>query len=222
MLCVEGFAIEAVAFDMDGLMFDTERIAHELWTKAGAAHGWDIGPEVLMSLVGQSSASGRLFMMETHGPEFPYDAIRATRLALEADYFRENEVPLKRGLLDIFAFFAAEKIPMAVATSTTRPRVMPLLRKAGILDRFSFTICGDEVEKTKPDPEIYLKAAAGLGVPPGSCLVLEDSRTGIAAAYAAGTIPVMVPDLIQPDEEALRRAARVFGNLNDVRSWLAR
>ena len=97
-------------------------------------------PEVLKSLVGQSSASGRLFMMETHGPEFPYDAIRATRLALEADYFRENEVPLKHGLLDIIGFFKAEKIPMAVATSTTRPRVMPLLRKAGLFEHFNFTI----------------------------------------------------------------------------------
>lgn len=222
MLCVDGFAIAAVAFDMDGLMFDTERLAHELWTVAGVANGWEIEPEILMSLVGQSGPSGKRMMIEALGPDFPYDAIRASRLALEAKYFGENEVPLKAGLLDLLAFFESKNIPMAVATSTARPRVLPLLRKAGIFERFALILCGDEVTNPKPDPEIYLKTAAGLGLAPGSCLVLEDSRAGIAAAHAAGVIPVMVPDLVEPDKTAKRRAARVFGDLGMVRDWLAR
>ena len=111
---------------------------------------------------------------------------------------------------------------MAVATSTARYRVVPLLGKAGIFERFASILCGDEVKKVKPDPEMYLKTAARLGVAPGNLLVLEDSRAGIAAAYAAGAIPVMVPDLLAPDEVTLGRAARVFGSLGEAREWLAR
>ena len=220
MLCVDGFAIGAVAFDMDGLMFDTEKLAHELWTAAGLKNGWEIRPEILMRLVGQSGPAGRRLMAEAYGTEFPYDAIRASRLDLEAAYFRDKEVPLKTGLLDLLSFFESKHVPMAVATSTARYRVMPLLRKAGIFGRFAFVICGDEVEKTKPDPEIYLKAAARLGVEPGSCLVLEDSLAGIAAAHAAGAIPVMIPDLVGPDKATRSRAAREFTDLGKVRSWL--
>ncbi|MFA5853404.1 MAG: HAD family phosphatase [Spirochaetales bacterium] len=222
MLFVDGFAIEAVAFDMDGLMFDTERLANELWMTAGAESGWDLSLELLTSLAGQPGSSDRRALGEAHGEDFPYDARRARRIALEAEYFRDHEVPLMPGLLELVNFLGAEKIPMAVATSTARYRVLPLLRKAGIIERFASILCGDEVKNVKPDPEIYLRTAENLGVAPGNCLVLEDSRAGIAAAYAAGAIPVMVPDLLQPDEATFGRAARVFGSLGEVLGWLAR
>ncbi|MHB9154006.1 MAG: HAD family hydrolase [Spirochaetales bacterium] len=222
MLSVDGFAIEAVAFDMDGLMFDTERLANELWRVAGAESGWNLSLELLTSLAGQPESSDRRALLEAHGEAFPYDALRARRIALEADYFLSHEVPLKPGLLELIDVLEATRIPMAVATSTARYRVVPLLGKAGIFERFASILCGDEVKKVKPDPEMYLKTAARLGVAPGNLLVLEDSRAGIAAAYAAGAIPVMVPDLLAPDEVTLGRAARVFGSLGEAREWLAR
>jgi HAD superfamily hydrolase (TIGR01509 family) len=222
MIRVDGFEIAAVAFDMDGLMFDTERVACDMWVKAGLTHGWKIEPESLMSLVGHSRAENKRIMVEAQGQDFPYDEIRKSRLALEAEFFRDNAVPMKLGLPELLDFLGARGIQMAVATSTPRPRVLPLLRKAGILERFALVVCGDEVKNPKPDPEIYLKAAAGLGVEPASCLVLEDSRAGIASAHAAGAVPVMVPDLVGPDEATTGRAARVFGNLGEVRVWLAR
>ena len=222
MLIVDGFAIEAVAFDMDGLMFDTERLANELWQVAGAESGWNLSLELLTSLAGQPESSDRRALLEAYGKDFPYDALRARRIALEAEYFRDHAVPLMPGLPELVDFLGAKKIPMAVATSTARYRVLPLLRKAGIIERFASILCGDEVENMKPDPEIYLRSAQNLGVAPGNCLVLEDSRAGIAAAYAAGAIPAMVPDLLAPDEVTLGRAARVFGSLGEARKWLAR
>ena len=222
MIHVDGFEIAAVAFDMDGLMFDTERVACDMWVKAGFAHGWKIEPESLMNIVGHSGAENKRIMIEVQGQDFPYDEIRASRLALEAEFFRDNAVPMKPGLLELVDFLGARGIPMAVATSTPRPRVLPLLRKVGILERLALVVCGDEVKNPKPDPEIYLKAVAGLGVASASCLVLEDSRAGIASAHAAGAIPVMVPDLVEPDKATAVRAARVFGSLGEVRSWLAR
>ena len=222
MLFVDGFAIEAVAFDMDGLMFDTERLANELWRVAGKESGWNLSLDLLTSLAGQPEASDRRALREAYGEDFPYDALRARRIALEAEFFRDHEVPLMPGLPELVDFLGAKKIPMAVATSTARYRVLPLLRKAGIIERFASILCGDEVKNVKPDPEMYMKTAVQLGVAQGNLLVLEDSRAGIAAAYAAGAIPVMVPDLLAPDEATLGRAARVFGSLGEAREWLAR
>jgi len=220
MIRVDGYEIKAVAFDMDGLMFDTERLAQRLWTEASATEGWNMGSEVLMSLVGQSKPSGMRLLAEAYGPGFPYEAIRTRRLAMEAAYFRDNEVPLKPGLLDLVGFLESRGIPMAVATSTQRYRVLPLFVASGLLERFSFILCGDEVIHTKPSPEMYLKTAERLGMAPASCLVLEDSPAGIAAAHAAGAIPVMVPDLVDPDSATREKAARVFGNLGEVLGWL--
>jgi HAD superfamily hydrolase (TIGR01509 family) len=122
--------------------------------------------------------------------------------------------------MELLDFLGEQGIPLAVATSTPRARVLPLLAKAGILDRFAFLVCGDDVEHPKPEPEAYLRLVAGHGVEAGSCLVLEDSPAGIEAAFRAGTIPVMVPDLVQPDEVTRKRAALVFGSLGEIRVWL--
>ncbi|MCX7027195.1 MAG: HAD family phosphatase [Spirochaetes bacterium] len=220
MFCVDGYGIEAAAFDMDGLMVDSELVVMKLWKMAGAAKGWDIGDEILLNLVGRSGALWRKGMSEALGPGFSYDEVRAERIRLETAYYHENPIPIKPGLIELLDFLGFRGIPLAVATSTPRVRVLPLLSKAGILDRFEFLICGDEVEHPKPAPEVYLRLAAKLGVETGYCLVLEDSPAGIEAAFWAGTIPVMVPDLVQPDEAALGRAARVFGDLGEVRRWL--
>ena len=220
MLCVDGYEIEAVAFDMDGLMVDSERVIKQLWKQAGTAKGWDIGEELLLDLVGKSGALWRKGISEAMGPGFPYDEIRADRIGLEAAYYQDNWVPLKPGLIDLLDFLGSRGIHLAVATSTPRVRVLPILTKTGILDSFEFLICGDEVMHPKPDPEVYLSLTAKLGVRAGNCLVLEDSRVGIEAAFRAGAIPVMVPDLVQPDEATLGQAARVYEDLGKVREWL--
>jgi HAD superfamily hydrolase (TIGR01509 family) len=221
MLSVDEFEIEAAAFDMDGLMVDSERVVKELWKKAGAAKGWDIGDEILLTLVGRSGPLWRKGMSEAMGPGFSYDEVRAERIRLETAFYSENPIPLKPGLMELLDFLGDRGIPLAVATSTPRTRVLPILTKAGILDRFRFLICGDDVEHPKPEPEAYLRLTAKHGVEAGRCLVLEDSPAGIEAAFRAGTIPVMVPDLVEPDEAALGRAARVFRNLAEVRDWLS-
>ncbi len=220
MIEVEGLAIRAVAFDMDGLMFDSERVAIELWRSAGRAEGWDIPDHLLLGLVGHSSAEGRRLLVGSLGSSFPYDEVRARRLSLEAEYYLENPVPLKPGLIELLDGLARAAVPLAVATSTTRPRVLPLMKKAGILERFDFLICGDEVEKPKPDPEIYLKAITRLGVEPAACLVLEDSLAGVAAAHAAGAPILMVPDVIEPDRKARAMATKIFASLTEVRKYL--
>ena len=220
MLTFDGYAIGAVAFDMDGLMFDSERVACGLWIAAGKNNGWEIPKEVVRGLIGLSALRGRQHLSGAMGPEFPYDAVRADRLKLEAAFYRENPVPLKPGLKELLSWLKEAGIQAAVATSTTRPRVLPLLEKAEVAGFFRFALCGDEVTHTKPHPEMYLTAAARLGVEPGNCLVLEDSHAGIEAAHAAGAVPFLIPDLLEPDEITLRRAVRRFASLWEVRDYL--
>ena len=220
MIEVEGLAIRAVAFDMDGLMFDSERVAIGLWRSAGLSEGWEIPAPLLLGLVGHSSAEGKRLLAGALGPGFPYDRVRARRLSLEAEYYRDNPIPLKPGLLELLDNLRRVGIPLAVATSTARPRVLPLMEKAGILKRFEFLLCGDEVDKPKPDPEIYVKTIGKLAVAPENCLVLEDSLAGVRAAHAAGARIIMVPDLIEPDPKARAMASRVFASLIDVRKFL--
>jgi HAD superfamily hydrolase (TIGR01509 family) len=221
MLYGEGFAIAAVAFDMDGLMFDSEAVACDLWARAGEKHGWEIPYDVIRGLIGLSAPRGRQHLIESLGPEFPYDSIRADRIAFEAIFYRENDVPLKKGLKDLLSFLQEARIPMAVATSTARPRVLPLLEKAGLIDIFEFALCGDEVTHTKPHPEMYETAISRLGAKPETCIVLEDSRAGIAAAHAAGALPVLIPDLLEPDAVTRQRSIREFRTLEEVRVWLS-
>lgn len=220
MLRFDGFAIGAVAFDMDGLMFDSERVACDLWLTAGKNNGWDIPKEVIRGLIGLSAQRGRQHLMGILGPEFPYDAVRADRLKFEATFYRDNAVPLKPGLKELLSWLKERGIPAAVATSTTRPRVLPLLEKASVAGYFRFALCGDEVTHTKPHPDMYLTTAARLGVAPENCLVLEDSHAGIEAAHTAGAVPFLIPDLLEPDEITLRRAARRFSSLLEVRDHL--
>ncbi|MCB0080968.1 MAG: HAD family phosphatase, partial [Caldilineaceae bacterium] len=113
-----------------------------------------------------------------------------------------------------------QQIPKAVATSSARAEARYTLANAGLLERFSIVVTGDQVERGKPAPDIFLLTAAQLGVPPSSCLVLEDSEAGVYAATAAGMCTFMVPDLIPPQPETAKRAFQVVESLADVHAWI--
>lgn len=208
--------IEAVIFDMDGLLFDTERLAIRSWADAARDSGYDIPMEVLLKTIGRDKEAGRRMLMEECGEAFPYGIIREKRLRHFADHIEAHGVPVKEGLRGLLRTLRERGIPLAVATSTDRARALWLLERGGIAPHFDAIICGDEVANCKPDPEIYLKAAQALGRAPENCLVLEDSPIGIRAAHAAGMRAIMVPDLIEPDEAVLSKVWNVCRNLAEV------
>ncbi|MCI1982149.1 MAG: HAD-IA family hydrolase [Oscillospiraceae bacterium] len=195
--------IQAVIFDMDGLMFDTENLTAKLWDEIGGELGYPgvsaIMPDVMGIRVGSSDAVFRRHF----GERFPYgEFIRRFRGRTD-QYIEEHGVPVKPGLFKLLEYLRQNGYPMAVASSTSRRRVMRYFEKTGIIPYFKTVICGDMVEKSKPDPQIYLTAAEKTGVLPKNCMVLEDSPNGCTAAIRAGMKTVMVPDRVQPDE-ALR------------------
>lgn len=187
----------AIIFDMDGLMFDTERLALESYKKAGKMYGYSIDFNVISKAIGRNTKDTKLIMIEQYGDEFPFDNIRRCRLKYTRDEISNNGVPIKKGLLELLEYCKRRGIYLAVATSTDRKHAEELLKSAKVIDYFDIIICGDDIVRGKPEPDIFLKASEKLSIKPSECIVLEDSENGIKAAFAANMIPIFVPDLIK-------------------------
>lgn len=201
-------SIRAVIFDMDGLLLDSERIALAVVAEAAAELGLPWREEVGLAMVGLTSRDSDLVVRRHLGEDFPMDRLREAFGRRYERAIQSGRILPKPGAAEILDLLDALGTPRMVATSTMRSRAVPKLASAGLLDRFHGLVCGDEVSRGKPDPEIFLTAASRLGVPPTDCLVLEDSNAGIRGALAAGMLAVMVPDMLQPAEDVL--AAGVF------------
>lgn len=206
----------AVLFDMDGLMLDTERLAHRAWTQAMMERGYALEEAAYLRLIGRTAADVQGILSEIFGDAIPYADIYARRRTLYDAEIAANGVAIKPGLLELLDFLEEHQVPKAVASSTHRPIVIMKLSLVGVAGRFPVMVGGDQVTHGKPAPDLFLEAARQLGFSSRHCLVLEDSEAGILAAYRAGMLPVMVPDMKQPDPETARMAYRVVPSLTDV------
>ena len=208
--------IEAVLFDMDGLMFDTERMYQKAWLQAGRQMGAPMELEIVDRLRGRNREGCARVCREVFGEEFDFDAMRTACRALMARWIEEDGLPVKPGLYELLAELERRGIPAVLATSTTGDSAWGHLQRAKVDRYFLGAVCGDEVSHSKPDPEVFLKAAALAGKDPARCMVLEDSPAGVRAGAAAGCFTVMVPDLTAPDEELKKLADEILPGLRDV------
>ena len=209
----------AVIFDMDGLMLDTERLALKAWQLAGVDFGFPISEDIFITMVGRNRRDSDRILVEVFGSDFPVDAVRKRRRAYVDGWIDEGKLSIKSGLLELLGFLDKISMPKAVATSTGYKRATHKLSLVNLLERFPIVIAGDQVEKGKPAPDIFLAAALRLEVAPKHCLVLEDSDAGIQAAYDAGMTPVMIPDMKPPSEKSRTFAHRVFGELGEFHHY---
>ena len=212
--------IELVIFDMDGLMFDTEKISFEAWKEAINRYNYQIDSDLFEKTIGTNLNKTKEILEQHFGDGFPFDLISHARVQISADMIASNGVPIKNGLNALLDFLKQKHMKMAVATSTSRKRAMNLIRLAQIEQYFDYILCGDEIVNSKPNPEIFLKVASALNCPPHNCLVLEDSELGIKAAYNAGMIPIMIPDLKEPCKETQLLLFRRMESLTDVIDFL--
>lgn len=187
--------IKGVIFDMDGLMFDTERLSKQGWLAAAEQLDYPITEEMIDHIRGTNTAYSKQLFLETYGTAVDYDLARKARTDYVNEIIHKKGVPIKKGLKELLSYLNNNHIPCAVATSTHRKLATEYLKMAGVYDSFTEVIFGDEVSRGKPDPEIFLKAADKLGVSPKECIVLEDSPHGIRAGFAAGASVVAIPDL---------------------------
>ena len=211
--------IRAVIFDMDGLLLDSEPLYRIAWRKAASHYGFEIDDQLYGRLIGHTDVEGELMLAQLVGIRYPREEFSRLRAESEEELFSSQIVPLKAGAIELLSCLKAAGISGCVATSTIRRKAVPLLERTGLLSRFEAVVCGDEVAKGKPAPDIFLESARRLNVEAGNCLVLEDSEAGVTAAHLAGIASIMVPDLKQPSPEIASLAAAVAKSLFDVK-WM--
>jgi HAD superfamily hydrolase (TIGR01509 family) len=212
------FVPEAVIFDMDGLMLDSERASLRSWSRGARELGLQIEDDYWLRLVGHSMAACQALLRERLDEE----QIASLLERCHALYLAEVDagVPLRPGIHEILQLLAQYGIPCGVATSTRRPLAPHKLETAGLLPYFKSVTAGNDVEHPKPAPDIYLLAAQRLGAAPERCLALEDSPAGVTAALAAGLTVIQVPDLVAPDEALRARGHRIVASLHQARELL--
>ena len=198
-------------FDQDGLLFDTEIVYQRAWIEAGQRLGFTIDPALPKRFCGRGRTEISAFIRE----EFPSVDVEAyLRTGEELAWSRQlASVPVpKRGLMEMLSFCHASGIRTAVASSSPRHVVEHNLAAAGIIDSFDAIATGDEVEHSKPAPDIFLLAASRIGIGPESCCVFEDAFSGIRGAVAADMGAVLIPDQVAPTDE-IRTICHVCSDL---------
>lgn len=193
--------IKGIVFDMDGLMFDTERLAAKAWVFAGERLGLNITETMAIKTLGLNAEDTNRVICKEVGEAFDVCAARKIRADYVTAHVEHNGIPVKPGLFELLDYLCSNHYKITVATSSNSEAARYNFKKAGIAEYFDQIVCGDMIERGKPEPDIYLKAREIIGVDARDCLALEDSPMGILSAYRAGLNPVMIPDILQPDEE---------------------
>ncbi len=210
---------KAILLDMDGLMFDTERMSDEIWMEICAKEKYPVTPMHLKHIRGQNKQGCKNTFTNFFGNQFPYDDITAQiRDRMEAQL--NEHVPIKTGLVEFLQAAHAKGIPMAVASSTNRDKVIRNLKKANVEQYIDVIVGGDEIENSKPSPDIFILAAQRLGVKAEDCIAFEDSYNGVKSANAAGCYTVMIPDREPADAEMKRLSSYIVENLNEAISLI--
>ena len=208
-----------VIFDMDGVIFDSERAYVEAYKKLAPKYGlhdFDAVHRACMDSIGVTIEKTREIFYQYVGRGFDYDTYRAdVQVELSKKFYDR-----KPGVYELFDWLKEHDARIALASSTRYPTVKRMLDHDDLTKYFDAIVCGNMISHSKPHPEIFLRAAEELGVDPATCYVIEDSYNGIRAAHAAGTHPLMVPDILQPDDEIRGLAEAVLPTLLDVRDYL--
>lgn len=211
--------IEAVLFDMDGLLLDTEALYIQAMQAAARRLEREMPIAFCHSMVGIPGRECNLMIEEFYGEGFSIDEFRG-HFSLRIRELLDECIPVKAGVVELLDFLEARGVPRAVATSAGRQTAEHHLGRAGLLDRFQALATRDDVAHAKPAPDVYLEAARRLGVAPERCVAFEDSNVGLTAAHAAGTMAIMVPDILPPLPEVRAKCVSVVFDLHAARRLL--
>ncbi len=207
---------KAAIFDLDGLILDTETVSFLGWKRAMADFGYCLDDATYHKIIGLNIPDMQQVFYDAFGTDFPLEKVCQNRLSYIYEHFDSHGIKIKPGLCEILDFLDKAELLKAVATSSSTESAKRKLTVTALLDRFDYLVCGDQVRKGKPAPDIFLDAAEHLKVRPQDCIVFEDSENGVRAAHAAGMTVIMVPDVKQPTPKVADLACKIFTSLKEA------
>lgn len=211
---------DAVVFDMDGVIFDSERAVMNCWIELAKKYDIKDIEEPYLACTGTTDAKTKEIMLNAYGEDFPYDEYAKEASVMYHEKYDGGRLPMKPGVKEILTFLKDNGKKIALASSTRRQTVLNQLRDAGILDYFNEIVTGDMVTRSKPEPDIFLLACEKISTAPERAYAIEDSYNGIRAASAGKLRPIMVPDLLPSNEEMEGLAETVVTDLGKVVEYL--
>lgn len=211
---------QAVVFDMDGLIFDSERLVLDSWVEVGRKHHIEGIEEVFLACIGTNKVKTREIVDSHYGKDFPYDTFSAEASAIFKEWVKKDGLPIKPGVEKTLMALQERGIPLGLASSTRVAIVTEELQDAGLYDYFQVVMGGDQLKRSKPEPDIYLMTCEKLGVDPTLCYALEDSYNGIISAYRAGMKPVMIPDMLPPTKEMEEKSVVILESMEQFIPWM--
>lgn len=212
--------IKAIIFDMDGLMIDSERVTFECYQERLKDMNLTMDEEFYKTLLGKPIKGIYQRFYDVYGNDFPIENVIQDVHQLMAERFETEGVPVKKGLVELLHYLKDNNYKTIVATSSNRDRVDKILAQAKITEFFDDSICGDEVTKGKPNPEVFLKSCQKLGVNVDEAIVLEDSEAGIQASYDAGIKVICIPDMKYPEKQYEEKTFKILKDLTEVTAYL--
>lgn len=212
--------IKAIIFDMDGLMIDSERVTFECYQERLKDMNLTMDEEFYKTLLGKPIKGIYQRFYDVYGNDFPIQNVIQDVHQLMAERFETEGVPVKKGLVELLHYLKDNNYKTIVATSSNRDRVDKILAQAKITEFFDDSICGDEVTKGKPNPEVFLKSCQKLGVNVDEVIVLEDSEAGIQASYDANIKVICIPDMKYPEKQYEEKTFKILKDLTEVTAYL--
>ena len=212
--------IKAIIFDMDGLMIDSERVTFECYQERLKDMNLTMDEEFYKTLLGEPIKGIYQRFYDVYGNDFPIENVIQDVHQLMAERFETEGVPVKKGLVELLHYLKDNNYKTIVATSSNRDRVDKILAQAKITEFFDDSICGDEVTKGKPNPEVFLKSCQKLGVNVDEAIVLEDSEAGIQASYDANIKVICIPDMKYPEKQYEEKTFKILKDLTEVTAYL--
>ena len=202
-------------FDMDGTLFDSEKIYKSAWIATAKYFGKEGGAELADKVSGAGEAGCRKLIHEFY-PDVDVDKFFMHVVNTAVKVFENDGVEMMKGVTEILTYFNEHGVKMAIASSSSIEVISRNIERADIKKFFSAVVSGDDVEHGKPAPDIFLKAAEKINLPANECYVFEDSFNGIRGAKAAGCVSIMIPDTVQPTDEIKKLCAAIYPSLTDA------
>lgn len=203
-------------FDMDGTLFDTEKLYRQAWLDVAAEFGEEPSPALAAAVSGTNLGEYTQQIIRKFYPNIDVEKYIARVLEVAREVPEKN-LELMTGVEEILNFFKSAGVVMAIASAAPVEVIEKNLAKKNLRGYFKALTGGDEVINGKPAPDIFLLAAKKLNLPPSDCYIFEDSFNGIRSANASGGAAIMIPDTVQPTDEIKNLCAAIFPNLNEAR-----